>query len=158
MRLLIQRVKEAKVCVEGKVIGAIGKGLLVFVGVHKKDVPESTKWLVNKLVNLRIFEDKANKMNLSVKDVDGEILVVSQFTLYGNCTNGRRPDFIESAAGPVALQIYEKFVNEIKEEMGKVQTGEFAAHMQVSLVNDGPVTLIIDRHEETKETSLQALG
>lgn len=144
MRLVVQRVKEASVSIEGRICGKIGKGLLALVAVHKEDVPDNTKWLVEKLVNLRIFEDNNQKMNLSVKDVQGEILVVSQFTLYANCANGRRPDFLESAPGPLAEKIYNKFVQEVEKEMGKVQTGQFAAYMQVSLVNDGPVTLIVE--------------
>ena len=144
MRLLVQRVKEASVKVDGEICGAIGPGLLVLFGVHKEDTGEEIKWLVNKLVNLRIFRDEQDKMNLSVKDTEGEILVVSQFTLYGNCQNGRRPDFIQSASGEKAKTIYENFVNAVTKEMGSVQTGRFAAYMEVSLVNDGPVTMIID--------------
>lgn len=144
MRVVIQRVKEAKVTVDNIVTGAIGKGLLVLFGVHQEDKPEQTVWMVNKIINLRIFQDEQDKMNLSVLDVKGQILVVSQFTLYGNCTNGRRPDFIQSAPPPVAIPIYEKFLQEIKKEMGDVQAGIFGAKMEVSLINDGPVTFIID--------------
>lgn len=144
MRIVIQRVKEASVIADGELSGKIKKGLLVFLGVHKDDVPENTQWLINKLVNLRIFEDANGKMNLSVKDVQGEILVVSQFTLYGNCNNGRRPDFIDTAPPPIATKLYEKFVSEVAQEMGAVQTGRFGAYMEVSLVNDGPVTFILD--------------
>lgn len=144
MRALVQRVKQASVKVSNEVCGQIGPGLLVFFGVHKNDLPEQTSWLVNKLVNLRIFEDSQGKMNLSLKDMNGEILVVSQFTLYANCENGRRPDFIDSAPPETANQIYEKFYLEIGKELGKVQTGIFGAKMEVSLVNDGPVTLIIE--------------
>lgn len=147
MRLLIQRVKEASVKVEGEICGKIDQGLLVFIGVHKDDLPEYTLWLVDRLINLRIFSDDKGKMNLSVKDIAGEILVVSQFTLYGNCSNGRRPDFISSAPGSLALTLYEKFVKEIKESFGKVETGKFAEHMEVSLINDGPVTLILDHRQ-----------
>lgn len=144
MRLVVQRVSHARVEVEGEVVGEIGRGVLVLLGVHKDDSAEDTTWLVNKLVNLRIFEDENGKMNLSVKDIQGEVLVVSQFTLYGNCGNGRRPDFIESAPGLRANVVYEKFVREVGLELGKVQTGKFGASMQVSLLNDGPVTLIVD--------------
>lgn len=144
MKAVVQRVKEAQVVVEGQVTGAIQDGLLVLFAVHKEDKAEDTKWMVNKIVNLRIFKDAEDKMNLSVKDIKGKILVVSQFTLYGNCVNGRRPDFIESAPPAVAIPIYEKFLSEIKQEMGEVQAGIFGAYMQVSLVNDGPVTLIIE--------------
>jgi D-tyrosyl-tRNA(Tyr) deacylase len=144
MRVVVQRVKEASVSVDGEVTGKIGKGLLVLFGVKNSDKPEDTVWLLNKLVNLRIFADEQGKMNLSVKDVQGEILVVSQFTLYGNCKNGRRPDFFESAPPVFAEQVYEKFLAEVEKEMGSVQAGRFGAMMQVQLINDGPVTLIID--------------
>jgi D-tyrosyl-tRNA(Tyr) deacylase len=145
MRIVVQRVSQAKVTVEGKVTGSIEKGLLVLLGVHKDDLPEHTTWLVSKLVNLRIFEDDQGKMNLCVKDVGGEILVVSQFTLYGNCVSGRRPDFLMSAPPAQAIPLYEKFVAEVSQEMGRVQTGIFGATMQVALVNDGPVTFVIDK-------------
>lgn len=144
MKIVIQRVSSAQVTVEGAVVGKIGTGVLVLLGIHKEDKAEQTSWLVQKLVNLRIFEDEAGKMNLGLKDVGGEVLVVSQFTLYGNCVNGRRPDFFSAAPGGQAEPIYNKFVNEVEVELGKVQTGKFAAMMQASLVNDGPVTLIID--------------
>lgn len=150
MRIVVQRVEEASVSVEGSICGKIEKGLLVFLGVHKEDEEPATKWLVNKLVHLRIFSDENEKMNLSVQDVEGEILIVSQFTLYGNCNNGRRPDFFESAEGPKAEKIYDKFVAEVKGELGRdrVQTGQFAAHMSISLINDGPVTLVIEGKKE----------
>lgn len=148
MRVVIQRVKEASVTVEGVVTGRIGKGFLVLFAVHKDDVPESTTWLAQKICNLRIFTDPQGKMNLALKDVGGGVLVVSQFTLYGNCMNGRRPDFIQSASGDTAEAIYDKFVDEIGKEMGSVQTGVFAAKMEVALVNDGPVTFIIEYPEK----------
>lgn len=144
MRLVIQRVKEAQVSVNSVISGVISKGLLVFLGIHKDDQPQQTVWLVNKLINLRLFADENDKMNLSVQDVGGEVLVVSQFTLYGNCQEGRRPDFIQSASGTTALHLYEKFVAEVKAELGHVQTGVFGAKMEVKLVNDGPVTFIVD--------------
>ncbi len=150
MRIVVQRVEKASVTVDGALIGEIGKGLLVFVGIHKDDKEGTTSWLVNKLLNLRIFSDSAGKMNLSVKEIEGEVLLVSQFTLYGNCANGRRPDFFESAGGDVAEKIYNKFVLEVKEglSMSRVQTGQFAAHMSISLINDGPVTLILEKNED----------
>jgi len=144
MRILIQRVKQAKVVVEGVIVGKINSGLLVFLGIHKDDVAKDTEWLVNKLLGLRIFEDDQGKMNLSVQDIRGDILVVSQFTLYGNCMNGRRPDFISSMCGKDAEIIYEKFVEEVKLGLGSVQTGQFGAVMEVELTNDGPVTFILD--------------
>lgn len=145
MRMLLQRVKEASVTVEGQKVGAIGKGLLIFLGIHKDDTPERTTWLVNKLIGLRLFADSEGKMNLGLKEVGGEALVVSQFTLYGNCLNGRRPDFIESAPPDRAKALYEKFVDEVRRELGSVQTGQFGAYMEVALINDGPVTFLIER-------------
>lgn len=144
MRVVVQRVAEASVTVDHATVGQIGQGLLVLFGVHAEDTPEETSWFVEKLLNLRIFEDENQKMNRSVTEVQGGILIVSQFTLYGNCHGGRRPDFI-SAAGPEKAQaIYEKFVIEMRQKHAKVETGIFAAKMSVKLVNDGPVTLIID--------------
>lgn len=145
MRILIQRVAEASVSVEGQVCGAIGKGLLIFLGIHREDKPEAAAWLASKALGLRLFADAEGKMNLSLKEIGGEALVVSQFTLYGNCLNGRRPDFIQSAQPDIAIPLYEKFVNEIKRELGSVQTGKFGAYMEVSLVNDGPVTFLIEK-------------
>lgn len=146
MRVLIQRVKSAEVVVDGWVCGKIGPGLLLFFGVHHADVPEKTTFFADKVVNLRIFSDEADKMNLDIKQVGGGILVVSQFTLYGNCMNGRRPDFIEAAPPQVAEVIYKKFVQELEERLGaKVETGKFGAKMEVSLVNDGPVTFLLEK-------------
>lgn len=144
MRIVVQRVTSAQVKVSQDICGKIGKGLLVFFGVHKEDKPEDTVWLVNKMLNLRIFQDDAGKMNLSLKEIGAEVLIVSQFTLYGNCANGRRPDFFETAQPETAEKIYDKFVQEVKKELVQVQTGIFGAYMEVSLVNDGPVTFIID--------------
>ncbi len=144
MRAVVQKVKSASVTVEERVTGAIQAGLLVLLGIHKEDTPDKTAWLVQKLIHLRIFSDTQGKMNRSVLDISGEILVVSQFTLYGNCNSGRRPDFLEAARPEIAKPIYEKFVSEIVAEMGKVQTGEFGAMMEVSLINDGPITLILE--------------
>lgn len=145
MRLVIQRVKEAKVSVEGKVIGSIGEGLLVLLGVHKEDTSDVIPWYLNKLLNLRIFEDENGKMNLSVKEIGGKILLVSQFTLYANCNNGRRPDFIQAAPPQIAEPLYEQFAAAIKKELGEIQTGQFGALMEVSLVNNGPVTIILEQ-------------
>jgi len=144
VRLVVQRVREASVSVEGKVVGKIGKGALVLFAVRKDDSAEKTLWLAQKLVHLRMFEDSQHKMNLSLADVGGGALIVSQFTLYGNCSEGRRPDFGDSAPGSAAQPIYEKFVADVKKEIQKVETGIFGAYMEVALVNDGPVTFIID--------------
>ncbi|MFQ5728766.1 MAG: D-aminoacyl-tRNA deacylase [Waddliaceae bacterium] len=147
MRVVAQRVREAKVSVNGEVCGSIGSGILVLLGIHVQDTPDKTNWLVNKLVNLRFFQDENGKMNLSVKDIGGEILVVSQFTLYANCNNGRRPDFMDAAPPDIAEPIYDKFVGEVKKELRSVQTGIFGAYMDVSLVNDGPVTVILEERK-----------
>ena len=143
MRLLIQRVSEAKVDVEGKTIGAIGKGALVLFGVHQNDTPEQISWLANKLIHLRMFSDADDKMNLSLCDIKGSALIVSQFTLYANCAEGRRPSFIEAARPDIARALYEAFVLEVKKTL-PVETGSFGAKMQVHLVNDGPVTFLVD--------------
>ena len=144
MRIVIQRVESAKVEVDGKTVGSIGKGALVLFGVHKDDAPAQTLWLANKLVNLRMFADALDKMNLSLLDIKGEVLIVSQFTLYGNCSEGRRPEFTASAPPALANSLYEKFILEVRQQNLNVQTGVFGARMKVSLVNDGPVTFILD--------------
>lgn len=149
MRLLIQRVLRAKVEVERQEIGSIGKGLLVFLGVHQSDQLAAISYLVDKICHLRIFEDEQGKMNRSLLEVQGGVLVVSQFTLYGDCMGGRRPSFIESAKPGLAYELYQAFVIALKAALSHtpcpVQTGEFGAHMQVSLVNDGPVTLLLEK-------------
>lgn len=144
MRIVIQRVAKASVSVEGKHVASIGKGALVFFAVHKDDTPDKTLWLAQKLIHLRFFEDDQHKMNFSLHDIKAEVLIVSQFTLYGSCLEGRRPDFIESAPPQIARPIYDKFVAEVNKDHGRVQTGVFGANMQVDLTNDGPVTFIID--------------
>ncbi|WP_020474080.1 D-aminoacyl-tRNA deacylase [Zavarzinella formosa] len=144
MRAVAQRVRSARVTIAGEVVGEIGRGLLVLLGVHTSDTPEQVHWLGDKIVGLRIFEDEAGKMNLSVGDINGGILVVSQFTLYGDCSKGRRPSFIEAARPETAIPLYEGFVNAIKVHGIPVATGQFGADMLVELANDGPVTLVID--------------
>jgi len=144
MRAVIQRVKNAEVKIDGKIVGKIGKGLLVLLAVHQDDTEDKIEKMATKIINLRIFADEEDKMNLSVKDVGGEILVVSQFTLYGDISKGNRPSFIESAKPDKAVPYYEKFVEKIKVSGLKTATGEFGAMMEVSLINDGPVTIIID--------------
>lgn len=144
MRLVVQRSKEAKVTVEGEVTGSIAKGFVVLVGVTHEDKEEDAAFLAEKVANLRVFEDEAGKMNLSLLDVGGEILSVSQFTLYGDCRKGRRPNFMDAAKPDHALSIYEAFNQFLTEKGIKVDTGVFGAMMDVQLTNDGPVTLIID--------------
>lgn len=148
MRLVLQRVSRAEVRVQGSRVGAIGKGILALLGVQAEDTRGKVPWFINKMLNLRIFEDDAKKMNLSVKDVKGEVMVVSQFTLYANCHSGMRPDFLQAAPPRVAEPIYHYFVEQIEKEMGGVQTGIFGACMEVSLVNDGPVTIILDEKNQ----------
>jgi len=144
MRAVVQRVSRARVVVGEHVVGQIGRGLLVLLGVGRTDTPEQARWLAEKIVGLRIFEDADGKINLGVADVDGELLVVSQFTLYGDCRKGRRPSFIDAAPPEQAVPLYEEFVNAAKAQGIRTATGQFRAMMQVELVNDGPVTLIVD--------------
>lgn len=144
MRAVVQRVTSSKVTVEGKIIGSIGKGLNILIGISKEDTEEDLIYIKEKITNLRIFEDEADKMNLSVLDIKGEILVISQFTLYGDCRKGRRPNFMEAEGGEKAKVLYEKFISLLKESNLKVETGEFGAHMKVDIQNDGPVTLMLD--------------
>ena len=144
MKLVIQRVANAQVDVDNKTIGKIGKGFLVLLGVTHTDTKENADYLVKKLLNLRIFPDENYKMNLSLKDVNGELLVVSQFTLYADCQKGNRPSFVEAAKPEQADDLYKYFVDKCKAEGITVQTGEFGAHMKVALLNDGPVTIILE--------------
>jgi len=144
MRLIIQRVTEASLTIDGCTRASIGAGLVVLVGVSRSDTPEAAAWCAGKLIGLRIFGDDAGKMNLSVADIGGALLVVSQFTLYGDCRKGRRPAFDQAAPPEQAQTIYNCFVDLLKRGPVPVQTGVFQAHMSVSLVNDGPVTLWID--------------
>ena len=145
MKLVIQRVKEAKVTVEGKTVGEIYKGLLVFVGIAPEDTKETADRYLKKLVDLRIFEDEKGKTNLSLLDVGGELLLVSQFTLYANCKKGNRPSFIEAASPDLAEPLHEYMLEKAKEYVDMVEGGVFGAQMQVSLVNDGPFTIVLDQ-------------
>ncbi|MCD6449795.1 MAG: D-tyrosyl-tRNA(Tyr) deacylase [Thermotogaceae bacterium] len=146
MRAVVQRVKEAKVEVEGKIVAKINKGLLVLLGVGKDDTEDDIKWMANKIMGLRIFEDENNKMNLSILDIDGELLVVSQFTLYGDVRRGKRPSFTNAASSEKGEDFYEKFVEYIRKTYNnvKIETGIFGAMMNVHLINWGPVTILID--------------
>lgn len=144
MRVVIQRVKNASVEIDGNVNGKINTGFLVLLGIASTDTKQDVDYLVKKVVNLRVFSDENDKMNLSLKDVNGELLVISQFTLYGNCREGNRPSFIEAAKPDVAVPLYEYFVEECKKQITVVETGVFGADMKVSLLNDGPVTIIIE--------------
>ncbi|MCB6543972.1 D-tyrosyl-tRNA(Tyr) deacylase [Ruminococcus sp. AF17-22AC] len=144
MRLVIQRVLHAEVQVDGNTIGKIGKGLLVFVGAGQDDTKEIADKYLRKLLGLRIFEDENGKTNLSLKDVDGELLIVSQFTLYANCKKGNRPSFIEAGEPHMAEALYEYMIDEAKKSVPVVEHGEFGADMKVSLLNDGPFTIILD--------------
>ena len=144
MRAVLQRVTQASVAVEGKIVGEIGAGLLVLLGVAKTDAQADADFLVQKVLNLRIFEDEAGKMNRSVKEEGGALLVISQFTLYGDCRKGRRPSFDDAAGAEQARALYESFVAQARLAGVRVETGIFQAHMAVSLLNDGPVTLIVE--------------
>ena len=145
MKIVIQRVSEASVTIDSKIVAQINQGLLVLVGIEEADTIEDTNWLVSKIVNLRIFLDENEVMNLSVKDIDGEIIVVSQFTLHAATKKGNRPSYIKAAKPDIAIPMYEKFVQQLETDLGKkIQTGQFGADMKVALVNDGPVTIIID--------------
>lgn len=144
MRAVIQRVTRAKVNVGTHTVGRIGRGLLILLGVTHKDDNKDADYLFDKILNLRIFNDKDGKMNLSLADTNGEMLVVSQFTLYGDARRGRRPSFVEAASGESAMRWYEYFVTKAKGSIKKVATGEFGAMMKVELINDGPVTIILD--------------
>jgi D-tyrosyl-tRNA(Tyr) deacylase len=150
MRAVIQPVSEAKVAIHGQVRGAIGRGLLVLVAIEDADTTEDIAWLSGKIVRLRIFNDTAGLMNLSVRDIEGDLLVVSQFTLFASTKKGNRPSYTRSARPEVAIPLYEQFLVRLAQDLGKpIATGEFGAEMQVSLCNDGPVTILIDsKHRE----------
>ena len=144
MKAVIQRVKSAQVCVDGRVTGKIEQGLLVLLGVGKGDGESDLSFLTSKIPELRIFEDASGKFNLSLREIGGEMLVVSQFTLYGDCRKGRRPSFTDAEDPTQAKDLYERFISKLKEQGIPVQTGEFQAKMEVHLINDGPVTLLLD--------------
>ena len=147
MKLLVQRVSSAKVDVDSKTVGKINNGFLVLIGVTHTDTREIADYLVKKLCNLRVFKDENSKMNLSIKDVDGELLIVSQFTLYADCHHGNRPSFVNSAKPDMANELYEYFVEKCRKEVKNVETGIFRADMKVSLLNDGPVTIMLEKED-----------
>ena len=144
MRVVVQRVTSSKVIVNDNVIGSINKGFNLLIGFSKEDTEEDLLYLKDKIINLRIFEDENDKMNLSLLDVKGDILAISQFTLYGDCRKGRRPNFMEAEGGDKAKALYERFIELLKETNLKIETGEFGSHMKVDIQNDGPVTIILD--------------
>lgn len=144
MRVVVQRVSSSKVVVDDTVIGSIGKGVNLLVGVSKDDTIEDLKYMKDKIINLRVFEDENDKLNLSLLDIKGDILAVSQFTLYGDCRKGRRPNFMEAMGGEAAKELFDTFVSMLKESGLYVATGKFGAMMDVDIQNDGPVTLLLD--------------
>ncbi|OGB99384.1 D-tyrosyl-tRNA(Tyr) deacylase [candidate division KSB1 bacterium RBG_16_48_16] len=148
MRALIQRVSHARVLIDGKTVGRIDKGLVVLLGVASRDTADDVKYLAEKIVHLRIFEDAEGKMNLSALDINGEILAISQFTLYADCRRGRRPGFADAAKPEIAQPLYEGFVSALKAYPIKVETGGFGAQMMVEILNDGPVTIMLDSDEK----------
>ena len=144
MRFVIQRVTEASVTIDGEISGKIGKGYLVLIGVADTDTKEIAEKMIRKMIGLRIFEDEQGKTNLSLADVDGGLLLVSQFTLYANCKRGNRPSFIEAGKPDMANEMYEYIIEKCRESVDEVQTGEFGADMKVQLLNDGPFTILLD--------------
>jgi D-tyrosyl-tRNA(Tyr) deacylase len=145
MRIVLQRVARATVTIEGRIAGAIERGFCLLVGFTHTDTIDQVRWMAEKVIGLRVFQDAEDKMNLALADIGGAILVVSQFTLYGNAEKGRRPSFIDAARPEVAIPLYESFIAELRGKGVRVETGEFGAMMDVELVNDGPVTLVLDR-------------
>jgi len=144
MRAVVQRVSQCGVAVDGEIVGSIGPGILVLLGVAKGDAPSAAEYLAEKITNLRIFADDNHKMNRSLKDIQGEMLVVSQFTLLGDCRKGRRPSFIQAAPPEIADRLYLQFVESVRKKGLHVETGQFQAMMAVELINDGPVTLVLE--------------
>lgn len=145
MRVVIQRVSQASVTIDGKIKSSIEKGLLILVGIEDADKQEDIEWLSSKIINLRIFNDEAGVMNVSVKDSGGDVIVVSQFTLHASTKKGNRPSYLKASRPEIAIPLYEKFVKQIESDLGKkIQTGVFGADMKVNLLNDGPVTIIVD--------------
>ncbi|MCA9035869.1 MAG: D-tyrosyl-tRNA(Tyr) deacylase [Planctomycetaceae bacterium] len=148
MRAVVQRVSQASVLVDGQTVGEIGRGFLVLLGVSESDTQEDVNWTAGKIAGLRVFEDQNGQMNLSLEQVDGAVLVVSQFTLYGDCRKGRRPSFVAAARPEKAISLYQSVVAELQGQGIRVETGTFQAQMEVKLVNDGPVTLLLDSQKQ----------
>lgn len=148
MRAVVQRVKSSKVEVDGKTIGSIGKGINLLIGISKDDTREDIDYIVRKVLGMRIFEDDKGKMNYSLKDINGQLILISQFTLYGDCRRGKRPDFMKAQGGDLARSLYNELVEEFKKEVPDLQTGEFGADMQVEIINDGPVTLLLESKKD----------
>lgn len=149
MRLVIQRVKNASVTIEGKVTGEISHGLLIFVGIEETDTHDDIQWLSKKIIQLRIFNDEQGVMNKSIQEVEGELLIVSQFTLHASTKKGNRPSYIKAAKPEIAIPLYEFFIQQVENDLGKkVQTGKFGAMMEVALINEGPVTILIDSKQK----------
>jgi D-tyrosyl-tRNA(Tyr) deacylase len=145
MRAVIQRVTRASVTIEGKIHGKIGNGLLVFVGIEDNDGPDDIEWLSGKIVNMRIFNDEKGVMNISLKDVDGDVLLISQFTLHASTKKGNRPSYSRASKPEIAIPLYERTIHQLSTDLGKqIQTGSFGADMKIELLNDGPVTIVID--------------
>ncbi len=147
MKVVLQRVKSAKVEVDNRIVGSIGHGILVFLGIGMGDSLKDIQWMIDKIVNLRIFEKEKGRMNESLIDIGGEVLVVSQFTLYGDCKKGRRPSFSDAMPAADAKNMFEIFLEKMKEKVDKVESGIFQAYMDVNLINDGPVTILLDSKE-----------
>ena len=147
MRFVIQRVSSASVTIDGKVSGEIGKGFVVLIGIGEDDTKEIADKLLHKLLNMRIFEDENGKTNLAIKDVSGELLMISQFTLYANCKKGNRPSFVKAGKPDMAEPMYEYIIEKCREQIENTQKGQFGADMKVELLNDGPVTIVLDSHE-----------
>jgi D-aminoacyl-tRNA deacylase len=150
MRAVVQRVKKASVEVEGKVVGQIGRGVLVLLGIGKGDDAPDIQWMLDKIVNLRIFEKEDGKLDESLIDINGELLVVSQFTLYGDCSKGRRPSFTDAMEAKEAKKLFDLFIEKSRKQVRKVESGIFQTSMDVSLINEGPVTLILDNKNNSK--------
>lgn len=148
MRAVVQRVSSSSVKVDGKVIGEIGLGINVLIGISKEDTIKDLEYIKDKIINLRIFQDENDKMNYSLLDIKGDILAISQFTLYGDCRKGRRPNFMNAKGGEEAKILYNKFIDMLKDTGLKVETGEFGAHMEVDIQNDGPVTMLLDSFKQ----------